>query len=118
MLAREPENVLALNNLAWTLSLDRKDTAKVQESLAHIQRAIDLAGPLDELLDTRARILFESGRHEAGLRDMCEAVAESPSAYRWLDYATMLRRAGQAEQAERALAQARRLGLGDAPMPR
>src|SRR5262249_13121272 len=111
------DNVLALNNLAWTLSLDRKDTAKVKESLAHIQRAIDLAGPLDELLDTRARILFESGRHEAGLRDMCEAVIESPSAERWLHYATMLRRAGQAEQAQRALAEAKRLGVGERPTP-
>ena len=50
--------------LKWTLSRDHKDQAKVQESLAHIQRAIDLAGPLDELLHTRAFILFESGRRE------------------------------------------------------
>ena len=62
VLRREPDNVLALNNLAWTLSLDRRDEAKVRESLTYIQRAIDLAGPLDELLDTRARILFESGQ--------------------------------------------------------
>ncbi|HEY1376262.1 MAG TPA: tetratricopeptide repeat protein, partial [Gemmataceae bacterium] len=112
VLSREPDNVLALNNLAWTLSLDRRDEAKVKESLAHIQRAIDLAGPLDELLDTRARILFESGQPEAGLRDMCEAVNEAPSANRLKDYAIMLRKAGKAAEAERALAEARRFGLG------
>src|SRR5262249_34619500 len=113
VLAREPDNVVALNNLAWTLSLDRKDRAKVEEARAHIQRAIELAGPLDDLLDTRARIPFESGQREAGLRDMCEAVNEVPSAARWKQYAEMLREAGQAEQAQRALAEARRLGAGD-----
>jgi hypothetical protein len=43
---------------------------------------------------------------------MREAVTEAPSAARWLHYATMLRRAGRAEQAERALAEAQRFGLG------
>jgi tetratricopeptide (TPR) repeat protein len=118
VLAREPNNVVALNNLAWTLSLGRKDRAKIAESLAHIQRAIELAGPIDELLDTKARILFESGRQEDGLRDMCEAVNEAPSAQRWLNYATLLRRAGKAEQAERALAEAKRFGLSAEATPR
>jgi tetratricopeptide (TPR) repeat protein len=112
VLRREPDNVLALNNLAWTLSLDRRDEAKVRESLTHIQRAIELAGPLDDLLDTRARILFESGQREAGLRDMCDAVTEAPSAARLTDYAVMLQKAGKAKEAERALAAANRLGLG------
>jgi tetratricopeptide (TPR) repeat protein len=112
VLRREPDNVLALNNLAWTLSLDRKDPDKVRESLALIQHAIDLAGPLDELLDTRARILFESGQSEAGLRDMCEAVNEAPSASRFKDYAIMLRKAGKTKEAERALAEAGRFGIG------
>jgi Tfp pilus assembly protein PilF len=111
---QEPDNVLALNNLAWTLSLDRKDQAKVRESLAHIQRAIEVAGPLDELLDTRARILFESGQPEAGLRDMSEAVTEAPSATRLKDYAIMLRKAGKVNEAERAFAEAARYRLGGA----
>jgi tetratricopeptide (TPR) repeat protein len=114
VLQREPDNVLALNNLAWTLSLDRKNKEKVKESLSLIQRAIDLAGPVDELLDTRARILFEAGQPEAGLRDMCEAVHEAPSAARLRDYATMLRRAGKVQEAERALAEAGRFGIGRA----
>jgi tetratricopeptide (TPR) repeat protein len=113
VLARDPGNVQALNNLAWSLSLDKRDKDKVRESLEHIQRAIDLAGPVDELLDTKARILFESGRQEDGLRDMCEAVNEAPSAARWLNYATLLRRAGKTEQSERALAEAKRYGLGN-----
>jgi tetratricopeptide (TPR) repeat protein len=110
-LRREPDNVVALNNLAWTLSQDRRDESKVAESLACIEQAINVAGPLDELLDTRARILFESGRRDEGLRDMREAVTESPTAARLADYAAMLQKAGKAEEAERALAAAQRFGL-------
>src|SRR5581483_10899853 len=51
--------------------------------------------------DTRAHILFESGRQVDGLRDMYEAVTEAPSAARRLNYATMLRRAGPGAPAER-----------------
>jgi len=61
--------------LAWLL--DRRDEAAVRESLSYIQRAINLAGPLDELLDTRSRILFESGSRDAALRDMSDAVNQA-----------------------------------------
>jgi tetratricopeptide (TPR) repeat protein len=111
VLRREPDNILALNNLAWALSLQPNDDIKLQESLAHIERAIDLAGPLDELLDTRARILFKSGRHDAGLRDMCEAVNQAPSPSRLNDYAVMLQKAGKPQEAEKALAAARQFAV-------
>ena len=76
----------------------------MRESLGYIQRAIDLAGPLDELLDTRARILFESGKRDAGLKDMGEAVNAAPSPARLNDYAAMLQKAGKVKDAERARA--------------
>jgi tetratricopeptide (TPR) repeat protein len=109
-LRREPENVLALNNLAWMLSHDRRDDAQSAEAIGFIEQAIAVAGPIDELLDTRARILFEAGRRDEGLRDMREAVSESPTAARLADYAAMLQKAGKAEEAEQALATAQRLG--------
>jgi tetratricopeptide (TPR) repeat protein len=112
VLRREPENILALNNLAWTMSLDRRDEANLRESLSYIQRAIDVAGPLDELLDTRARILFESGQQGEALRDMCDAVNQAPSAARLNDYALMLQKAGKPQEAEKALAAARRFSPG------
>jgi tetratricopeptide (TPR) repeat protein len=105
ILRREPDNVLALNNLAWLL--DRRDEATVRESLSYIQKAIDLVGPLDELLDTRSRILFESGSRDAALRDMSDAVNQAPSAARLTDYAQMLQKAGKNADAERALAAAK-----------
>jgi tetratricopeptide (TPR) repeat protein len=117
VLAKDPTNVAALNNLAWVLSYDRRETTRITEALARIQQAIDLAGPLDELLDTRARILFEAGRPESALRDLNEAICETPSAQRYADLASMLRRAGKPAEADEALAEAKRRGL-IAPEPR
>jgi tetratricopeptide (TPR) repeat protein len=117
VLAKDPTNVAALNNLAWVLSYDRRATSRVAEALARIQQAIDLAGPLDELLDTRARVLFEAGQPESALRDLNEAICETPSAQRYADLASMLRRAGKPAEADEALAEAKRKGLV-APGPR
>jgi tetratricopeptide (TPR) repeat protein len=107
---RDPANVLALNNLAWTLFEAGQDKA---EALALIEKAIALAGPLDELLDTRGRILFQSGQTSEGLRDVREAVIGSPSAARLTEYAAMLQKAGKAQEAERALLAARRFTFGE-----
>jgi tetratricopeptide (TPR) repeat protein len=105
VLSREPNNIVALNNLAWTLATDRDQS---REALDLVQRAIDLAGPIDDLLDTRARIRFESGDAQAGLRDLIEAVSEVPTATRLADLADMHRKAGQADLADRALERMRR----------
>jgi tetratricopeptide (TPR) repeat protein len=109
VLEREPNNVVALNNLAWALAAD---PPKAPEALALIQRAIDLAGPMDDLLDTRARIRFESGDAQAGLRDLIEAASEVPTAARLLDLAAMHRKAGQLDLADRVLQKARRFAPG------
>lgn len=114
VLQREPNNVAALNNLAWTLAAQQDRSA---EALTLIQRAIDLVGPMDELLDTRARIQFVAGNKDAGLRDLAEAILEAPTASRLLDLAAMHRKAGQAELAERAEQRARQYG-GGAAVPR
>jgi tetratricopeptide (TPR) repeat protein len=104
ILAAEPNNVAALNNLAWTLAADR---SKTPEALALVQRAIDLIGPIDDLLDTRARIRFQAGDIQAAVRDLAEAVNEAPTATRMADLAAMYRKAGQPEMADRLSNRAR-----------
>lgn len=111
VLRREPNNIAALNNLAWTLAVQQDRST---EALTLIQRAIDLAGPADELLDTRARIQFVAGNKDAGLRDLTEAILEAPTAARLLDLASMHRKAGQTELADRAEQRARQFGGGAA----
>jgi tetratricopeptide (TPR) repeat protein len=104
ILAAEPNNVAALNNLAWTLAADHSKTG---EALTLVQRAIDLIGPLDDLLDTRARIRFQAGDVPAAVRDLAEAVNEAPTATRMSDLAAMYRKAGQPEMADRLSNRAR-----------
>lgn len=107
ILGREPENIVALNNLAWTLG-KRRTTAL--ESLALIDRAVDLVGPADELLDTRSRIRIEMGRLDSGLRDLEDASLDSPSASRYAELAKLYDRTGKPERAGQALTLARRFG--------
>jgi tetratricopeptide (TPR) repeat protein len=116
VLAADPNNVVALNNLAWTMAGDQRSAA---EALVLVQRAIDLVGPLDDLLDTRARIQFESGDVQAALRDLTEAVSEVPTATRLVELASMHRKAGQTDAADRALQKARLYAHNaEAPAPR
>ena len=60
IVAANPENASALNNLAWILGL--VDPPQTEEALKLIDRAIDLNGSDPSLLDTRAVILIRAGR--------------------------------------------------------
>lgn len=59
VLAVDPDNVVALNNLAWLLS---EYFEQPQQALPLIDRAIERVGPVPELLDTRGVILFRLGK--------------------------------------------------------
>lgn len=77
ILQREPEDTRCLNNLAYYLSFEE---ARVQEALTLIQRAIELAGPMAELLDTRALIHLAMKQPEAALQDLQEALKQNQAA--------------------------------------
>lgn len=111
VLQTDPNNLLALNNLAWILSFDPKMIGEAQRL---IQEAIDRNGPLDALLETRGRILFAAGKRDEGMRDLAEAVASSPSAGGYFSLALMYSQAERPDQARVALDQARRFGLSPA----
>ena len=82
-----------------------------------IQDAIDRHGHLDELLDTRGRLLFAAGKQADGIRDMQEAAMSSPTAARFFQLAVLHRRANQPDAAAAAMKQARRYGLTPADVP-
>jgi tetratricopeptide (TPR) repeat protein len=56
--------------------MQRRD---LDEALALVNRAIDAAGPLPLLLDTRAAVYLALGKLEPALADLREAVASEPS---------------------------------------
>jgi tetratricopeptide (TPR) repeat protein len=70
-------NTTALNNLAWLLA--RQGGQAAAEGKRLIDQAIELAGPLPELLDTRAAVHLALGDTAAALADLAEALSGHPA---------------------------------------
>ena len=101
-------SVVALNNLAMLLALKKSD---IEESLRLIESAIDIAGPLPALLDSRASVLLAMGQPQKALADLDAAVSEEPRPNRHFHRALAYWRLGQPQDAADALAEAHKLGL-------
>src|SRR5439155_10947270 len=69
ILQKDPENRLALNNLAWLLAIRERST----ESLNLMKNALELAGPIPDFLDTRGVILLTLNRTKEALTDLEKA---------------------------------------------
>ena len=108
ILKNNPNNGVALNNLAWILAF-RID--KAEEALTLINRAIAIYGPLSEMLDTRGVVYLTLNRIQEAVRDLTEASEETPAASRFLHLAAAYHRAGQRDAALRAFNKARELGI-------
>ena len=93
VLTLDPKNIMAANNLAVLLALHRKAPEAVELS----RQAIDRAGPLAPLLDTRGTAYLSAGQVERALGDLEEAVSQHPTAPRvtitWLGPTGRLRTA-------------------------
>src|SRR5207244_11433620 len=109
VLRSQPGHVAALNNLAVLLS-ERADTR--DESLNYIEQAIQLAGPHDNLLDTKASILLQQNRtaEAAGLLERIAASANADPRH-LLHLAIARQRQGAAEGARQVFKRAREADL-------
>ena len=67
-------HALAANNLAYLAALRGGDLAEAQSL---IERALEVAGPIPALLDTRALIASAAGRPEDAIADLEDALAET-----------------------------------------
>ncbi|HEV3205245.1 MAG TPA: tetratricopeptide repeat protein [Gemmataceae bacterium] len=108
VLALDPHNLLALNNLAWSLALNGE---KGPEALKLIDRALQFHGPQAALLDTRAVIYLGMEKDGPAIADAKKAVADAATALRQFHLARAYHQAGQSAAAQEALQQARHLGL-------
>jgi tetratricopeptide (TPR) repeat protein len=110
VLSSQPDNVEALNDLAWLLSL-RRDEPNLSEALELINSAIGVAGPASSLIDTRAVVQIRSGKLAEAVTELTQARAREPkdaSLARHLAWAFQIQ--GKKDQAREALRQARDLG--------
>lgn len=89
-LAKEPASLPALNNSAVLLAL----TNRGNEAMPRANKAIDLAGPLPPLLDTRGLAHLAAGNAAAAVADLEEAIALEDSALRRFHLALAHKAAG------------------------
>ncbi len=108
ILAEHPTAVVALNNLAMLLAVREE---QLDDALALVQQAVAIAGPVPELLDTRAVIHLVRGEAELALDDLRQVLAVTPTARGRFREAQALLAAGRVTDAAEALAAARDLGL-------
>jgi len=71
VLERNGRDVIALNNLAWLLVFS---DGRGEEALVYVNRAIAIAGPIPELLDTRALASLLIGNADAAIADLQDAL--------------------------------------------
>lgn len=108
VLRDEPDNTIALNNLAWILST-KAETA--DEADKCVQRAIELMGPTAELLDTRARIAISRGNIDQAIKDLNEALSQSRTALRYFHLALAQFKVTKTSEALSSFKEARTRGL-------
>ncbi len=75
VLAERPDDPVAINNLAWLLSLDRD---LLEDALALADRGKALYPEFPDLLDTRAVILGAVGRTEEARQDLEKCIQIAP----------------------------------------
>jgi len=104
----EPNNVVALNNLAWLLAQRSGEGAL---ALSYINTAVKGVGKRTELLDTRAIVYLALGRTDEALSDLRQVTSEAPSATRLFHLARAHFLARDRDSAVKILRRAREMGL-------
>ncbi|RIK71621.1 MAG: hypothetical protein DCC67_20185, partial [Planctomycetota bacterium] len=108
----DPENLLALNNLATLLGEREADR---RDAVSYIDRAIAVAGRSAPLLDTRGTIFVYLGDANRAIADLEEAVASGAADPRYYFHlAAAYQRAGRLADAQIMHQAARRRGLDGA----
>jgi tetratricopeptide (TPR) repeat protein len=108
ILERDPDNVRALNNLAWLLALQQNAAAEALDLMNH---AIDVLGPEAQLLDTRGVVYLALGQSGPALADLRAAIALAPTAGAFLHRARAYLLEKDLPAARKALQMARSAGL-------
>ena len=106
VLALQPDNALALNNLAWISGQLKKDGA-----IAYAERAVKLSPKQPDFLDTLAGLRSDKGDYTQALALQAQALALQPQNPRFkLNLARIQLRAGRKELARQSLDDLSKLG--------
>ncbi|HYV35442.1 MAG TPA: tetratricopeptide repeat protein [Gemmataceae bacterium] len=108
ILQKDQNNIIALNNLAFMTALKKEN---LQDSLAMIDKAIDIAGPQAQLLDTRAVVLLQMGQSQKAVQCLQQAIALGGNAENYFHLAVAQRQAKNQTAAVEAMLKARELQI-------
>src|SRR5262249_35815123 len=97
LLERNATNLLALNNLAWLLAINQN---KGEEALKLIDKAIQIAGPAGDFLDTQASVYMVLGRHDDAGKALEDAVQQTPTGLRFFHMTRAPEKAGHRDSAK------------------
>ncbi len=75
VLSADPNNLIAINNLAWIMS---EDQGKYAEALELAQRGLEVAPDYFDLVDTRGIIYYRLGEFEKAVRDFTRCLERGP----------------------------------------
>lgn len=109
ILAIDPQNVYALNNLAVQIALLHPDRAA--EAMKLIEYAIEVSGPQPDLLDTRATVHLALKRGDKAIADLELANSERPAPIRYFHLAQAHRLTNNTDAAAALLKKATAAGL-------
>ena len=103
-----PDNVAALNNLSYLLSLKE---AKHEQALKLVDVVLAAVGPVAEVLDTRGLIYLHAGRMDKAAADFLAALRQDPAGPKYFHLARAQHAAGERLAARKTMARARDRGL-------
>jgi tetratricopeptide (TPR) repeat protein len=104
----EPNNFVALNNLAWMLALSGGDR---REALGYITKAVNGMGRRADLLDTRGLVNLKLDKLSEAVADFEEAAKEAPTPSRLFHLAWAYHKDNNSPKAKEVLKQAQEKGL-------
>jgi tetratricopeptide (TPR) repeat protein len=108
ILAKEPRNYRAMNNLGLELA---RTGQNLDEALRLVNEALAIRGPMAEVLDSRAVVYIARQEPEKALEDMALAIQDDGTAEQYFHQAWAYSLAGKKSEAAAAFAVARNKGL-------
>jgi tetratricopeptide (TPR) repeat protein len=106
VLAVDPSNLQARNNLAWVLSDNLNRPA---EGLVEVDRVIKQSGLSPQNGDTRGVILLKLGRFDEAIIELERATKSAPNAIHYLHLSRAMAAKGRAEDAKALLNEAKKV---------
>ena len=108
LIEKYDRHAVAMNNLAILLALQG---VKLDEALALVNRAMEIAGPMASMLDSRATVYTALGQYDKAIADLDLAIADAETPIRLFHRAQACERAGRSQEAIQAIKRAEALGL-------